>query len=561
MLKLISRTFKTLLSILFIISLMPLTALGKWKSLGFEDAWNNSLFNNGGSANIRSFSSDNKNNHHLLVTISGYYYLNWNGKSWSGLEDENPTELSFLKDSYADMKTDSYNNPHFIFNKKVDQTKRTLNYIFWDGKGWTEENVIIATDSSVDEYFLSNIPFAFTLDDNNKPHVIYNITNKQTNNRYLYYRFYQDGIWKTFDGADKDKGILKEIDGIDPNNHFIDLDSYNFPHVILQINQAVFPSYSGKKHYVFWNGTEWTGIDDSHTLSGGLPLSLVSDKSSSTGHYFHIDKKDQLHFTYPAEFENPSGWMELGLIYIKWDGLEWKGLSEAEEYSRIDLEIPFITYYKMNYNDESETLSLLPQSELGGWLRYHYWDGKGWKGLGGTDKGSGILPSDILNRQDIGGFKPLNFPNSIIAMKLYSDKIQGLDKTNVMVWEDEVLPTIELFTHNFDHSLSAEDDAIMINGCLHNPFENPTNVNIVIAMLTPESDLVYFPSWSGGYSDIPLTLPAGFVLPWSELLSFGLPSESPPINQAGTYYFGMFLINPSNGEFYTYDIKQFSVGN
>jgi len=537
---------------------VPSSAITKWVSLGFDDPWNEGLFKStGGVYTVSGVCFDKDKNPHILVNDILYTY--WDGEKWRGLESDEPTEIGYPEGfCHVEMRVDSKKRPHLLFTRVVD-TVRSLNYIYWEGEKWSDINIVVSTDSTVDSYKLVESSFNFFLDEDDNPHVTYMVRPiPSTGYWHLYYRFFKNGKWQSYGNGDEGLGIFNKIEESMPGFPKIKLDSRNYPHVLcsMTIVDSMTDPVRGK-YYTFWDGEKWTGIGNSHKLSGGLPSSTITTMSAR-GHHFYIDSNDNVHFTYPAEIEGPSQEKEQVVVYTKWDGERWSGLRAGETVTVIDLDIFPVYAYKVDFNEEN-TLNILTHFQYPPHLRYYYWDGDSWEGLGGTNVGLGVIPSKII-QPGAEYLKSLEYPFSLIACK-YHGVYQGEEFSfiSVLRWEEESIPTVELYVDDFEHALSGEEEEIVINGRMHNPFESETDVNIIVAMLTPEEDILYFPRWSEGYREIPVTLPAGFALPWTELLTFPLPSESPPIDRTGTYYFGIFLQNPVDREFYTYDIKPFYI--
>jgi len=542
------------------------TLEAKWVNLGFEETWNNGLFYSNElyyGITIGNACFDSDKNPHMLTIIQNFnfYYTFWDGEKWGGLEGVEPTPLDFDEISFIIMEIDSKNYLHFVYSKNESKTVKSLNYIFWNGESWSDSVQIIKTDKEIDEYYLGDLK-SFGLDKENNPHILFSMKNGTTKNMHIYYKYQNEGAWASLDDSDKGFGLFKNIEDYIYDLGILQFDSKGFPHLFVSSNIG---DYGEEKlytrNYIYWNGEEWQGIEGSDTQTG---IRYAEVKEISRNFDFFIDSKDNVHFVYPAEIEG-----SIEIIYAKWDGENWYGLRDGESYTKIEIDF-FIGqwWFSVNFN-EVNTLNFLVETGILGRteVKYNYWDKKSlsWKGLGGSNMEHGIVPSDVFKFSYAGlgfsGFEFDRYPSSIITGIYHGFPGNGkyFSFASVLKWEEEILPTIELYTDNFEHSMSAEDDAIKISGRVHNPFDSSVDVSIVAAMMTPAEEILYFPRWSEDYNDIALTLPTGFVLPWSELMNFDLPSESPPIDQAGTYYFGMFLINSDDGDFYSYDVKKFYV--
>jgi len=543
-------SFYFILIILTLLTFFPPVLDAKWVSLGFDDPWNEGLFRGEKSIAVVGFELDSNKNPHLFISYrSDKIYLYWDGEKWRGLEGIEPTKLRFPEGAGSkEMRLDSKDRPHFVYSVRVDDKINTLNYVFWDGEKWSEPVEVLRTNKDIDDYYL-NGDIAFTLDRNDNPHIVYTVRptvfNPERSYCYLRYGYLEDGEWKSLGDGDRGKGVFKELADYNPQFPKIRLDSRGFPHILCGVNLGTDPDAPVVKAYTFWDGEKWAGIDGSHTPAG-LPDSYVEHHIAGlTRHYFYIDSEDVVHFVYPS-----GSIIGQGSIYYKWDGERWSNLLDEDGFSVLEDEPNLANFYTPSFN-EVNTLSFLADRPLH-WLRYHYWNGSTWAGLGGTDQGSGLIPTTTSEHEflaNVAGIAYHEYPSSYIFLPVhknfhYPDRTYITYYIAVLRWEEEVVPTVELYVDDFKHALSSEKvEKIIINGRLHNPFESETNVNIIVAMLTPAGDILYFPAWSEGYREIPVTLPAGFALPWTELLTFPLPSELPPIDQAGTYYFGEHIIS------------------
>jgi hypothetical protein len=541
----------------------------KWISLGFEDTWNDGLFK-GYKGGIVSFCLDNIKRPHLICNINDGvkkvdYYIYFDGLNWKGLESEEPTELTMIPNNFLSnvvMKLDSKNFPHLLYYERPDDNKnfRILNYIFWDGTGWSQKSEVIRTDHDIDSLSLESAGFNFAIDKSDRPHVIYllNTAPKMQDYSYICHRYLDNGEWKTLNDGDQVPGVFKEITDITGKHsndwifakRNIKLDSKGYPHIGCMLYYGPLDEDPSTCIYTFYDGEKWTGIDDSQKETG-LPDSYITNEGDypKINFNFHIDKDDNVHFIYSASIND-----ERQVVYRKWDGINWSGLKANEEYSNIDLDFYYL-YYFSNLSDTGTPSILTLSNPI---LRYNYWDGSSWKSFGGKDKIFEIVPIGFIN-SDIRGFEPEENNKSEIAGKFYIKDSQGnyIFHISVLKWEDETVPTVELYTNDLDHPTSEPN--VRIYGRLNNPFDHDTNINLIVAMMNPQGDILFFPNWTKDYSSIPLTLPAGYALPWSELLNFAIPSDSPPVKTSGTYYFGILLNKPGTSEYYSYDVKKFNV--
>jgi hypothetical protein len=551
--------------VLFLI-LNTSVSLAKWVSIGFDETWNDGLFK-GNKLDILGFCLDGKNNPHLLCSVnSKCNYLYFDGKSWKGFEGNEPTEITMftnpLSESNPVMRIDSKNFPHLIYFEHDALWKiNNLNYIFWDGSKWSEKNEIIRTNSDTDPLIITGTSFNFILDKNDQPHVIYliNTAPKMQNYSYICYRYLDNGEWKTLDDGDKESGVFKEITNIYGKytdrdktwaRHYIKLDSKGYPHIGCMLYYGPELSDPSSCIYTYYDGEKWTGIEGSQKEMG-LPDSYIDVEGDIDKYNFnvHIDKDDNVHFIYTAKIDGISH-----VVYRKWDGSKWSGLKSDEDYSNVDLD-----FYRSDYFSNLSSTGTPNIFRTGATFNsYNYWDVSSWAGLGGTDKLNGITPTGFI-KTVIKGFEAEECPKSFIAGTFSYRDSQGnyTYHISVLKWEDETVPTVELYTNDLDHPTS--DPTVRICGRLNNPYSHDADINLIVAMMNPQGDILFFPNWTKDYNFMPLILPAGYALPWTELLYFAIPSDSPPVKTAGTYYFGILLNKPGTNDYYSYDIKPFYI--
>ena len=532
----------------------------KWLSFPDNyDQWNEGLkLLEDYKLSIKGFDSNSNICFFLKDDNDNYYYTVWDGKSWKGLSDDEITKIDFLNSSnhFNLLKYDSEGRPHFTFIRRIKIEAHTivsLFYIFFDGEKWSDAQKIVETDSRVGEEELWDVCIDFVLNGSEDVvHFVYTMGNLSSPYWHLHYRYMEDGLIKTLGDGDTNLGVFKEIPDSKPNFPIIQVDSRGHPYIACTMIHD-YPDMSTPRCLTYWNGSEWAGIGDSQKISG-LPYS-TADLSGASGMTFKKDDEDKLHFVFPGKAEDA-----LSVLYMSWDGERWSGLKNDEDYTILDMiEYPFYDFL-VNFTNKKDFEVLCGVNSLDySYLRYYFWDGNTFSSKGGSNREHGLLPSDFLGTT-IYDFKSTGSNEPITLLKVHWD-LEGEhhEHYSALMLEEEVVPTIELYVDNFEHSISAGNDVIKINGRLHNPLDGPADVNLIIAMLPPGAEILYFPGWSTGYISIPLTLPAGFILPWSELLVFDVPSESPPVNQTGTYYFGIFVQDVKRGDFFKYDIKTFHV--
>lgn len=391
----------------------------KWVGFGFDDPWNDGLFK---SENlmlaISSFMLDSDKNPHLIIYYDKkYYYARWDGSAWCGLKENQPEEIDFLNDTNDCFvaKLDHENKPHIVFHKREPDNITSLNYIYWDGDKWSAINQMIV-DQEKDGYYLYG-DLDFALDKENKPHIVYRIVippnlAPPSGKMYFYYRYFDNGEWLTLGAGDKDIGVFKEIieEGYRVGGARILTDSTNMPHILGSLNHGNGYEPPRSTVYTYWDGHEWTGINNSQTKDS-LPYSYYDNINQLTPNSnFYIDDIDNIRFSFMTEVDG-----QPRIIYMEWDGQKFSSLKGDDDFSIEDLGIYKCAYY-VDLNDIN-SINLL--SDFGA-LRYHYWDGDSWSGLCGSNSGPGIKPSNIIN-DSIGAFQLLDYPSPIIASMFYSN--------------------------------------------------------------------------------------------------------------------------------------------
>jgi hypothetical protein len=547
--------------LLLLIILRPLITHAKWVSYGYDDPWNDGLFKYQNTMlAVSAMLIDSQKKPHLIINFNEkYYYAQWDGKTWRGLKEDRPEELFFLDSSGGRFvaKLDQENKPHIIFIKS-DSQLTSLNYLYWETDNWSNINQMVV-DQENDGFYLYG-ELDFTLDKNKKPHVVYRIVIPPTiappNGRlYQYYKYIDNDEWLSFGNADKDVGIFKEIgnDKIVGATSIL-TDSSNKPHIFGCLFYGN-PMYNPPRSmlYTYWDGKKWTGINNSQT-DNGLPNSYCEmDSSHPTKGKFFIDSKDNVSFSSLSGINATNN--KPNIIFMKWDGQKFNSLKGDDNFFIEDLGL----YKSAYYVDLNEINSINILSHFGG-LRYFYWEGESWLGLCNSNNFPGIKPSGTIY-DSVGAFQLLDYPSPIIASSFYSNYKKGTVTTkhiSVIRWEEETVPTIELFIDDFEKSMT-QNEKISINARLNNPFDHDTSIDLIVAIMNPQGDILFFPKWTKNYNSIPLTLPAGYALPWTELFNFAIPSDSPPVKTPGTYYLGILLNKPGTTDYYSYDVKPFYI--
>jgi len=383
----------------------------RWTSLGFNDPWNEGLMKcKNQFLSILDFCLDSEKKPHLIVKKEeDSFYIRWNGENWENFAGSEFEKFELPNGNQPQkMRLDSNDNPHFIFLKKEDSIS-SLIYLYWTGEGWSEPATVAKTNYNTDDYILEGgaTTTDFILDDKDNPHFVYVMRDKTTMSMYVYYRYLEDGELKSIGQSDESKGGFNRIkDGV-PNRPTLQFDSRGYPHIIFaRAYKDDSDSSRLSRHYAYWDGDSWTGVEGSHTLRG-LPKSDI-DESVVYGlnFYFYVDINNNVHFIYPALINNSTcRWPQYGVIYLKWDGTGWVGLNAEEEYTVIDLDMIF-NHFFASFNNEN-ILNILTHSEYDDYLRYYYWNDSSFQSFGGTDQRTGIIPNGKLFHEDVYGIESI----------------------------------------------------------------------------------------------------------------------------------------------------------
>jgi hypothetical protein len=557
------RIFKICFYLFFMVALFfgfaPF-AHAKWLGLGTEDTWNDGLLQDFGDDNNFIMEKSSDGNPHLLLsfldpTDSGfiYYYIHWNGSEWKGLDDESPyTRLPFLEGKFVidvRFKVDVYDRVNIAYMRGNEElTVTELVYTHWDGEKWSGLNQENETDIISTQDYLET--FTFDTDNLGRPHFIYRLWSQSR--KYAYYVYFDGEKLTSFGDADSGKGLFPDMVDIHKyGGEKLIIDSKNFPHIAASFVPDETKTYSKMLLYTYWDGEKWTGINGSET-GNWLPFSY-HDNFPFYHYDFCLDKNNFPHFVYYADING-----EKKIIYNRWDGNHWKGLSDKDKYTVFDwISLQLFPDFSINLDDSVNFHIMVIQEPFYSAIVYRYWDGSSWKGICGSDVFPGIKP-------DFSEFNGLQITKLYFFLNNVSKPIIGcnfynldIDIASVFRWQEEYEPTTELYILKKDYNLT--EDNLKIHFRFNNPLQKDINVNLYAVLMDPDQNLYFFPLWDKNWNSTPLTLPAGFILPWTEIMSFDIPIDSPPINKAGAYYFGIFLQDHDTQQFISYDVKSFKV--
>jgi len=249
---------------------------------------------------------------------------------------------------------------------------------------------------------------------------------------------------------------------------------------------------------------------------------------------------------------------------MRLEGSDWVGLDGESSYTPFDLEIGIFPRLVLKLDKKDNPHILMGTGSAPGITRkllYTFYDGEGWKDLAGSSKGDrGMLPGERYFPRSLALFIN-DSGNPQIGMDL--EKPHYLDPYHsfsaVLRWEDEDRLTVEAFSEDSQYWIEGVTRSTVIFRIrLHNP-EETRDVAIYLAMMDTRGNIFYMPDWSTELQCIRVTLPAGYILPWTTIFEGKVPIDTPPINRLGKYYFGAFLFEQNTSELITYSVVDFDV--
>jgi len=104
-------------------------------------------------------------------------------------------------------------------------------------------------------------------------------------------------------------------------------------------------------------------------------------------------------------------------------------------------------------------------------------------------------------------------------------------------WWGTIMPASEIGTEKSDYKVSEQ---IMIELGLSNPTVRLMKSKLLLLMLTPDGNLLFFPEWTPGFAGIQYTIPYSFELPLTSLIPF-VPSK-----KIGNYFIGFAVMHPDS---------------
>ena len=310
--------FTVLVTLLFLFCTFSISNAGKQTTRSSSQCWD-WIYVDSGDVRDYSMAVDSSDNIHVLYV----WKLDWKSDTYdlkysklTGDQWVTETIYSEAIIRCPEIEIDSSNTPHIIY---YDYDSDELIYRKKTGSSWSF-NCVASDDDVISEA-------TFELDSNNNPCICY------LNNEC-------DVIFAKWEGSDWNRSCAN--DWRDPEYLGLKLDSNNSPHII----------HSGgawsEFHYINLTEFGWNKVRLDGDANDNCDCSIV------------IDKNDHPHIVY----EGPQG-----LIYKKWDGIDWitKDLN-SDGYSSN----PRILF------DENEHLKVCYLADYENKIKYATWDGSSW---------------------------------------------------------------------------------------------------------------------------------------------------------------------------------------